>query len=125
MGEIAALRSPITWDAGKEKEIETETSMGKENALDLDTNTSPSKPSLQTPDQDSGPAAITQKSRSKHRETTTKIVETSVTKRRENKKRNKWSEEETKDLLQGVSKYGIGNWKKILSFFDQGRGRWP
>ncbi|KAF2488813.1 hypothetical protein BU16DRAFT_544969 [Lophium mytilinum] len=30
------------------------------------------------------------------------------------KKRNKWTEQETKDLLQGVSKFGIGNWKKIL-----------
>jgi hypothetical protein len=30
------------------------------------------------------------------------------------KKRNKWSEQETKGLLIGVSRYGIGNWKKIL-----------
>jgi hypothetical protein len=30
------------------------------------------------------------------------------------RKRNKWSEQETKDLLHGVSKFGIGNWKKIL-----------
>lgn len=30
------------------------------------------------------------------------------------KRRNMWSEEETKDLLVGVSKYGIGSWKKIL-----------
>jgi hypothetical protein len=30
------------------------------------------------------------------------------------KKRNKWSEEETKDLLVGVSRFGIGNWKRIL-----------
>ncbi|KAF2805353.1 uncharacterized protein BDZ99DRAFT_541200 [Mytilinidion resinicola] len=30
------------------------------------------------------------------------------------KKRNKWTEQETKDLLQGVSKFGIGNWKKIF-----------
>lgn len=30
------------------------------------------------------------------------------------KRRNMWSEQETKDLLVGVSKYGIGNWKKIL-----------
>lgn len=30
------------------------------------------------------------------------------------KKRTRWSEHETKDLLIGVSRYGIGNWKKIL-----------
>ncbi|KAH7381642.1 hypothetical protein BKA66DRAFT_442046 [Pyrenochaeta sp. MPI-SDFR-AT-0127] len=30
------------------------------------------------------------------------------------KKRNKWSETETKHLLIGVSRFGIGNWKKIL-----------
>jgi hypothetical protein len=29
-------------------------------------------------------------------------------------KRKKWSEDETRDLLLGVSKFGIGNWKKIL-----------
>ncbi|KAI4620573.1 uncharacterized protein J4E87_007261 [Alternaria ethzedia] len=34
------------------------------------------------------------------------------------KKRNKWSEQETKDLLLGVSRYGIGNWKKILQDQD-------
>lgn len=30
------------------------------------------------------------------------------------RKRNKWSEQETKDLLIGVSRFGIGSWKKIL-----------
>jgi hypothetical protein len=34
------------------------------------------------------------------------------------KKRNRWSEQETKDLLIGVSRYGIGNWKKILQDQD-------
>lgn len=29
-------------------------------------------------------------------------------------KRNKWSDSETADLLRGVAKFGIGNWKKIL-----------
>lgn len=28
--------------------------------------------------------------------------------------RNRWSEQETDDLLRGVAKFGIGNWKKIL-----------
>jgi hypothetical protein len=30
------------------------------------------------------------------------------------RKRKKWSDEETRDLLLGVSRYGIGKWKKIL-----------
>ncbi|KAF1841408.1 uncharacterized protein K460DRAFT_291478 [Cucurbitaria berberidis CBS 394.84] len=30
------------------------------------------------------------------------------------RKRKWWSEQETKDLLVGVSRFGIGNWKKIL-----------
>ncbi|KAI9778225.1 MAG: hypothetical protein M1835_004985 [Candelina submexicana] len=29
--------------------------------------------------------------------------------------RKKWSEEETKDLLRGVVRFGIGNWKKIVA----------
>lgn len=29
--------------------------------------------------------------------------------------RNKWTEQETNDLLRGVAKFGIGSWKKILS----------
>ena len=28
--------------------------------------------------------------------------------------RNKWTEQETEDLLRGVAKFGIGSWKKIL-----------
>ncbi|KAL6712399.1 hypothetical protein ACN47E_000276 [Coniothyrium glycines] len=34
------------------------------------------------------------------------------------RKRKRWSDEETKDLLLGVSKFGIGNWKKILHHPD-------
>jgi hypothetical protein len=30
------------------------------------------------------------------------------------RKRKRWSNQETKDLLMGVSRFGIGNWKKIL-----------
>lgn len=37
---------------------------------------------------------------------------------RELRKRNKWSEQETKDLLLGVSRFGIGSWKKILQCPD-------
>ncbi len=38
--------------------------------------------------------------------------------KKQSKKRNKWTDEETKDLLIGVSKYGIGSWKKILGDSD-------
>jgi hypothetical protein len=34
------------------------------------------------------------------------------------KTRKKWSEEETADLVKGVSKFGIGSWKKILQHPD-------
>lgn len=37
---------------------------------------------------------------------------------KEKVKRNKWGEEETKDLLLGVSRFGIGNWKRILQCPD-------
>lgn len=44
--------------------------------------------------------------------------------RQQNRKRKKWSDEETRDLLLGVSRLGIGSWKKILECSDfkfQGR----
>jgi len=47
-------------------------------------------------------------SESKTTDAVPKATESSV------KKRKKWSEEETRDLLLGVSRFGIGNWKKIL-----------
>ncbi|KAF2146331.1 uncharacterized protein K452DRAFT_305274 [Aplosporella prunicola CBS 121167] len=34
------------------------------------------------------------------------------------KRRKKWTEDETTDLLRGVARFGIGNWKKILSCPD-------
>lgn len=37
---------------------------------------------------------------------------------KELRRRNKWTEKETKDLLVGVSRFGIGNWKKILQCPD-------
>lgn len=35
-------------------------------------------------------------------------------KRRVTRTRKKWTEEETGNLLRGVAKYGVGNWKEIL-----------
>lgn len=31
------------------------------------------------------------------------------------KKNNRWTDEETKDLFKGITKFGIGSWKKILN----------
>ncbi|EUC47908.1 hypothetical protein COCMIDRAFT_88979 [Bipolaris oryzae ATCC 44560] len=42
----------------------------------------------------------------------------SQTQTKRGKKRTKWSEQETKDLLIGVSRFGIGSWKKILQSPD-------
>jgi hypothetical protein len=45
--------------------------------------------------------------------------ETSVTtKKTRTRKRRKWSDEETRDLLLGVSRFGIGKWKRILNCSD-------
>ena len=39
-------------------------------------------------------------------------------KNRKGKRKNKWTDEETKNLLQGVAMFGIGSWKKILLHAD-------
>ena len=47
------------------------------------------------------------------------IAEEQTTKERQIKqprKKNKWTKEETADLLKGVAKFGMGNWKAILSY---------
>ncbi|KAI9733338.1 MAG: hypothetical protein M1834_003422 [Cirrosporium novae-zelandiae] len=36
----------------------------------------------------------------------------------QSRSRRKWSEQETNDLLRGVARFGIGNWKKILSYSE-------
>ncbi|KAH8719398.1 hypothetical protein GQ44DRAFT_623410 [Phaeosphaeriaceae sp. PMI808] len=36
----------------------------------------------------------------------------------QSRKRKKWSDQETRDLLLGVSRFGIGSWKKILHCQD-------
>ncbi|KAF2196157.1 hypothetical protein GQ43DRAFT_445369 [Delitschia confertaspora ATCC 74209] len=45
-------------------------------------------------------------------------IEENQRKSKEKAKRNKWTEEETKDLLRGVSRFGIGSWKRILKCPD-------
>ena len=42
------------------------------------------------------------------------VEQTESAKKTKVRKRRKWSDEETKDLLVGVSRFGIGSWKKIL-----------
>lgn len=46
-----------------------------------------------------------------------KLVQSSETGKRKRQHR-RWSEEETRDLLEGVKRYGIGSWKKILAQSD-------
>ncbi|KAH7405782.1 hypothetical protein DE146DRAFT_649648 [Phaeosphaeria sp. MPI-PUGE-AT-0046c] len=41
-----------------------------------------------------------------------------VVKAAKGRKRKKWSDEETRDLLLGVSRFGIGKWKRILKCPD-------
>lgn len=43
---------------------------------------------------------------------------TVATKATKGRKRKKWSDEETRDLLLGVSRFGIGKWKRILKCSD-------
>lgn len=40
------------------------------------------------------------------------------TKAKTNRKRTKWSQKETEDLLMGVRRFGIGSWKQILECAD-------
>ncbi|KAF3049189.1 hypothetical protein E8E11_009933 [Didymella keratinophila] len=53
-----------------------------------------------------------------------KITDRAQNKAKKTRKRTKWSQKETEDLLSGVSRYGIGRWKQILECADfnfQGR----
>ncbi|KAF2642925.1 hypothetical protein P280DRAFT_240759 [Massarina eburnea CBS 473.64] len=87
----------------KEKEKEKEKEGGKEEEGEQIA----SKPgAASTSDKDNSSQAV--------KEVTTPKVDKS----KETRKRNKWSEQETKDLLVGVSRFGIGNWKKILQCSD-------
>ncbi|KAF1983823.1 hypothetical protein K402DRAFT_465695 [Aulographum hederae CBS 113979] len=39
---------------------------------------------------------------------------------KKSRQRKQWTEKETADLLKGVAKFGIGSWKKILSYEEYG-----
>lgn len=68
------------------------------------------------PDQAPAPAPPAEASASDRE--TRPVPSPNTTATKELRKRNKWSEHETKDLLLGVSRFGIGSWKKILQCPD-------
>jgi hypothetical protein len=46
------------------------------------------------------------------------LPKTTITSRRDHSKRVKWTTQETQHLIDGVERFGIGNWKKILKCED-------
>ncbi|KAH7126577.1 hypothetical protein B0J11DRAFT_525946 [Dendryphion nanum] len=111
LGEMGALRSPLGWESNKEKEVDI--AGGKENTK-IAVVTKIYGIDMEKPRKGNKLAPITCKDKEIMTEGTLGNAG-STTQRKGTRKRNKWSEGETKDLLQGVSKYGIGNWKKILN----------
>ncbi|KAF2240399.1 hypothetical protein BU26DRAFT_498002 [Trematosphaeria pertusa] len=110
IGDRVGLRSPVGPERSKEKDAgdspgtvpsgnTVEEGKEKENPVDMPTSTSGSD--KENRNQNEAERATTEPSKAK-----------------ELKRRNKWSEQETKDLLVGVSRFGIGNWKKILQCSD-------
>ncbi|KAF2679515.1 hypothetical protein K458DRAFT_480382 [Lentithecium fluviatile CBS 122367] len=111
IGERVTLRSPIRAERTKDKE----------NGDVLGTTTNPDITSEAREDSRREVARPTSRSASDKENQTSAgrgAASTKVAKAKETKKRNKWSEQETKDLLVGVSRFGIGNWKKILQCSD-------
>lgn len=109
IGDRVGLRSPITQDNSKDKGKATESSpTTTSNASRTEKVAQPHEtrlaPANDKENQTSEKSGIT--------------VEKGNEKVKEAKKRKKWSEQETKDLLHGVSRFGIGNWKKILNCPD-------
>jgi hypothetical protein len=111
IGEMVGLRSPIRPDRTKEKEKED-----LPNILARQESVDETREDLRREADKTASKATSDK---ENQESTTKRIGlTTTTKTKDAKKRNKWSEQETKDLLVGVSRFGIGNWKKILQCSD-------
>ena len=106
IGERVDLRSPVRSERNEEKETGNVTSTHATQEAVGEIRVDPS--------QKVGKPASRSTSDKENQENTTKSAGTATTKAKETKKRNKWSEQETKDLLVGVSRFGIGNWKRIL-----------
>ncbi|KAF2192801.1 hypothetical protein K469DRAFT_694842 [Zopfia rhizophila CBS 207.26] len=105
IGVGSALRGQAGLDREKEKErsgekdIET-TNGGREGGKEKEN----ARPEL----------VLVNDKENQSQENAEKSVEKVQNKPKEKLKRNKWTEEETRDLLMGVSRFGIGNWKRIL-----------
>ncbi|CAI6336806.1 unnamed protein product [Periconia digitata] len=111
IGERAGVRSPV--HLSKIEERESRTDVNREDATSAQVQkdgreTNSKLAAVSTSDKENrdlpadSPAPTTEK----------------TSKTKETRKRNKWSDQETKDLLVGVSRFGIGNWKKILTCED-------
>jgi hypothetical protein len=111
IGERVGLRSPPRPDSYREQERgefqTTDTSQESVDELLEDQRGEVGKPASR---------CLSDKENQEHATKTTGPI--TAAKAKEAKKRNKWSEQETNDLLLGVSRFGIGNWKKILQCTD-------
>lgn len=92
-------------DAGLLPSISTE-----ETQVFLSTSRSSKLAADPAPTDDTNPAVVRQEPM-----TSAEASQGTVEKR---SRRNIWTEQETNDLLAGVSRFGIGNWKKILLCSD-------
>ncbi|KAF2265409.1 hypothetical protein CC78DRAFT_201012 [Lojkania enalia] len=120
------LIPPITDEAGEfRRDIGTRVALRSpaayENTTDRDTDRETQSASIESKahheagqERNKETSAFGQDKENLNQENAENATRIDSAKGRESKKRNKWSEQETRDLLHGVSKFGIGNWKKIL-----------
>lgn len=111
IGERAGVRSPVRLSKIQEREDRTD-----ENREDGTT----TRAQRETREPNSKPAAVSTSDKENRDLPANSPAPTAekTSKTKETRKRNKWSDQETKDLLIGVSRFGIGNWKKILTCED-------
>lgn len=107
--ERVGVRSPVGLERNQEKDL----------AIEVSTDLTKDIPQAQGNDRDVGkppsPAGSDKENRARAEQESSPEKAGDI---KHAKRRKKWSEQETKDLLVGVSKYGIGNWKKILQCPD-------